>query len=374
MKRWLYKGVLAALALALGGFLVVASGITPITASSGHWPITAWFLHYAMQRSVRTHSLGVEPPPLHDPRAVLKGAGHYETGCRPCHGSPGERMPKVARGMTPFPPDLPPRIAEWDPEELFYIVKHGVKFTGMPAWPTQQRDDEVWTMVAFLLALPTLDSRAYHQLVHGSAQGSAIASPPSAPGRSLANPGAFPQASLVESCARCHGPESVQRGQGVFPKLDGQRPVYLATALHAYAEGERQSGVMQPLAAGLSPEAIQAIARHYSMRPLSPVTPPTQISPEMHERGKMIATRGLPRQRVPACLPCHDPNRSNRNPHYPDLAGQYAEYLVLQLELFKHKQRGGAAYAQVMQTVATGLTSEQMRDVATYFAALPAHP
>jgi mono/diheme cytochrome c family protein len=126
----------------------------PLKASSGHWAITAWFLHFTMRRSVATHSPGLQAPALDVPRLVLQGAGHYETGCRPCHGSVDLPLPRIAQQMTPPPPYLPPRITTWEPEELFYIVKHGVKFTGMPAWPSQQRDDEVWAMVAFLLMRP----------------------------------------------------------------------------------------------------------------------------------------------------------------------------------------------------------------------------
>lgn len=59
-----------------------------------------------------------------------------------------------------------------------------------------------------------------------------------------------------------------------------------------------------------------------------------------------------------------------RNPVYPDLTGQYADYPVLRLELFKKQQRGGTAYAHLMHTVAARLTPEQMRDVALYYASL----
>ena len=51
-----------------------------------HWPITEWILNTGMERSVATHSLGIDPPDLDNPDLVLKGAGHYEIGCRPCHG------------------------------------------------------------------------------------------------------------------------------------------------------------------------------------------------------------------------------------------------------------------------------------------------
>src|SRR5688572_30812256 len=194
MKPRLVKTAGLLLVLAVAGFLVAASGIMPIKASSGHWPITEWFLHFAMRRSISFHTLGLDAPSFDNSQSVLKGAGHYETGCRPCHGIPGERLPKIAQGMTPFPPYLPPQVTLWQPEELFYIVKHGVKFTGMPAWPTQQRDDEVWTMVAFLLRLPDLDSQAYDDLVGDE---------PAAPAPAAAPAETAP--ALSRACDRCHG-------------------------------------------------------------------------------------------------------------------------------------------------------------------------
>ncbi|HEY5811862.1 MAG TPA: cytochrome c, partial [Terrimicrobiaceae bacterium] len=151
----------------IGGLLVVVSGLVPIAASSGHWPITEWFLKFAMNRSVSTHSLGIHTPPLNDPDLVVKGGAYYEIGCRPCHGSPGLAQPRIASRMVPPPPDLVRRAGELEARELFYIVKHGVKFTGMPAWPSLQRDDEVWAVVAFLKTLAHLDKEAYQQLVRG---------------------------------------------------------------------------------------------------------------------------------------------------------------------------------------------------------------
>ena len=48
MKRWLFKVGLLGLAVAVLGALVVVSGLIPIGASSGHWPITEWFLHLSL--------------------------------------------------------------------------------------------------------------------------------------------------------------------------------------------------------------------------------------------------------------------------------------------------------------------------------------
>ena len=166
MNHWPRYAAVILGGLAIGGFLIAASGIVPIKASSGHWAITEWFLHFAMRRSIATQSLGIEAPALDEPGLVLKGAGHYETGCAPCHGSP-QRPPTFAEAMTPRPPHLPPRLSEWSPDDLFYVVKHGVKFTGMPGWPALRRDDEVWAMVAFLRKLPSLGAEEYRWLAYG---------------------------------------------------------------------------------------------------------------------------------------------------------------------------------------------------------------
>ena len=361
------------LVLAVGGLLVAASGIVSIKASSGHWAITRWFLEFGSSRSVATHTIGLDAPSLdslRSPALVLKGAGHYEFGCRPCHGSPELPHPRVAQAMTPHPPYLPPEISKWEPGELFYIVKHGLKFTGMPAWPTQERDDEVWAMVGFLLRLPSLDAEGYRRLARGEAAEGAVA-----PMDAMGGPMRVP-AAVTESCARCHGTDGLGRGTGAFPILAGQRPAYLYASLVAFARGERHSGVMEPIAAGLSRDEMRALARYYAAQdppaPLSAHALAAVPDSEAVTRGEAIARRGVPSRRTPACADCHGPAPTRRNPIYPILAGQYADYLVLQLRLFKHEQRGGTPYAHLMREAADRLTAEEMRDVALYYASLVA--
>jgi len=406
--------------LAVGGFLVAASGIIPIKASSGHWGITEWFMQFSKSRSVATHSMGVTTPPLDDPALVLKGAGHFETGCLPCHGGPGRETPRIARKMTPLPPMLATAVPKRDPNELFYIVKHGIKFTGMPAWPALSRDDEVWAMVAFLLQLPDLDAEEYAALVFGE---EVDVNPPdttlaaSTPLQGLLYPEEIP-APVSDRCGRCHGADGAGRGLGAFPRLAGQRPAYLLAALRAYAEGERHSGIMQPVAAGLGEEEMREIAVFYSRMTTPRATAPsaglsgaasagesmdatgaasagesmeatgaasagpaTAAAPSGSStggavdtlavrRGERIAHEGIPRERVPACAGCHGPSAQPKNPFYPILAGQYADYIALQLDLFKDDRRGGSAYSRLMHPTADELTEEQVRDVALYYGSL----
>ena len=361
MKRWAIRIAALGVLLALGGFLIVVAGLVPIAASSGHWPITAWFLHFAMKRSVATYSLGIDVPPLDDPALVLRGATHYHTGCRSCHGSPEQPHPVIAQGMTPPAPFLGEKIAEWKPAQLFYVVKHGVKFTGMPAWPAQQRDDEVWAVVAFLQKFPALDPAEYRRLALGENHAPAETAPIRDLGLSETS-----RATLRESCTRCHGRDPA------FPNLAGQRPAYLRNALDAYARGERHSGMMQPIAAALSPDTIRELADHFASLP-APAPRPRGDDAAI-ARGELIAQRGVPSQRVPSCVECHGPNPTRRNAAYPLHAGQDAAYLTLQLELFKKDHRGGSPFARLMRPIASRLTAEQMRDVTAYYASLPAEP
>ncbi len=361
MKRRLLKVGLVIGALGAAGFLVAASGIIPLRASAGHFAVTEWVLQFGKRRSIATHTLGKEVPGLDDPALVMKGAGAYETGCRPCHGDPDLRQPRVARAMLPPPPYLGTSVARWDPEELFYIVKHGLKFTGMPAWPSQHRDDEVRAVVAFLLALPRLDGEGYRRLVYGEAPTGPLAPPLDLGAEGV--PGA-----VATVCGRCHGVDGQGRGAGVFPKLAGQRRVYLLNALRAYAGDQRHSGMMQPIAAGLRPQEMEALADYYARLPATPVA--SAADPAL-ERGREIATRGIPSRRVPSCADCHGPAPRRKNAAYPRLAGQHAGYLALQLELFKREQRGGSPYAHLMKPVASRLSADEMLDVARYYASLP---
>lgn len=382
-RLWTIAGFL--LVVGGAGVFVLVSGIVPIRASSGHWGITKTILEFASSRSMSFHSLGKRVPPLDSldsPSLVLKGAGHYDFGCRPCHGSPGHPRPVIAQMMAPHAPFLPPEIGNWDAAELHEVVFHGIKFSAMPAWPSLEREDEVWAMVGFLRAMPRLDAATYRRLVHGEPASedeveflrdlAGAEDEPDPGAEAIPKAEAIPEA-VTSNCGRCHGVDGLGRGLGAFPKLAGQRLEYLFEALAAYARGERHSGIMEPIAAGLGEEQMRELAAYYAGLPAGRGAAPGAV-PEgwdaSAERGEAIARAGEPLKRIPACRHCHGPGAVLRNPVYPDLAGQYAEYLLLQLKLFQQHDRGGTPYANIMHKVVERLTEEQMRDVALYYATL----
>ena len=358
---WMMAGALVSL-LGFGAAVVAVSGIVPIRASSGHWPVTAWLLDFAKLQSVRTYSLAVEAPRLDDQALIVRGAAHYAVGCEACHGSPDVPVPPVMNAMTPPPPQLRgERLTRWTPPQLFSIVKHGIKFTGMPAWPAQGRDDEVWAVVAFLTRLPHTNRTEYRRLVGRDATGDAVEPVATAGFEAPPEP-----ARLL--CARCHGADGTGRG-GAFPSLAGQRTDYLHAALRGFRDRSRHSATMSEIAARLTEADMRALASYYEQLPGR--TPPP-AEPDAASRGAIVATRGIPERDIPACVECHGPSDVPKNPAYPRLAGQHAPYLAQQLELLKQRRRGGSPRVNLMHTVVDRLNPDEMRDVARYYASLPA--
>src|ERR671910_265316 len=119
LTRVLFIAVATGLALMAAGFLFAWSGVYNVGASAGHWAVTRWLLHFSMRQSVETHSIGLKAPVLDDLALIEQGAGHFHTGCAPCHGPVEGAPPAIPQRMTPHPPLLPPVIDEWTEEELF---------------------------------------------------------------------------------------------------------------------------------------------------------------------------------------------------------------------------------------------------------------
>ena len=146
------------------GFGFIASGAFNVAADSPHWRATQWLLETARERSISVRAGGMTVPPLDDPKLIAMGAEHYAEMCTGCHLAPGVEESELRRGLYPQPPNLIEHGRERDPQETFWIIKHGIKMTAMPAWGTMHDDHSIWAMVAFLRKLPELTPEAYNAL------------------------------------------------------------------------------------------------------------------------------------------------------------------------------------------------------------------
>jgi cytochrome c553 len=169
-------------------------------------------------------------------------------------------------------------------------------------------------------------------------------------------------ASGAIACARCHGFDGEADGSGAFPKLAGQFPQYLAKQLRAYASGARQNALMEPIAKVLKDAEIDSVAQYYaSLRPS--MLPSRPVASELVTRGEQLAKFGDLKIRVQACESCHGPNGQGEPPAVPYLAGQYAHYINVQIQMFRQNIRK----SQQMQDPAHSLREPDIAAVAAYF-------
>lgn len=355
--------------------LVAWLGVYNVAASLGHPHWLEWFLELGMTRSIAVRSSDMAAPAdLQDRARIRLGAAHFQGGCAECHGAPGQAVNPVYAHMLPGPPVLALAVRNWSPGELHRIVRHGLQFTGMPAWSAAGRDDEVWTLVAFLLALPELNEAGYRELAAGN---STIPDPRQA--EALVTGGTLQLARTA--CDRCHDTADAAPPSALVPRLAGQAADYLERSLHEYKHGVRRSGFMQPVAAALSERQIEELARHYSALPpaMGAANPAMTgmnassmaASPADAAQAVRLATGSEAGLRVPACLSCHD---GQARTDYPALAGQQAAYLATQLRLFRAGGRRHSAWGEVMTVIARRLDDEQIDALAQWFSAQDPRP
>ncbi|WP_417780039.1 c-type cytochrome [Stutzerimonas xanthomarina] len=154
------------------GLLVVAgvvfSGLISVAADDPHTGVVHAFLETARNRSIEVRSEDIVVPSLDDEDQIRAGAGNYDSMCVGCHLAPGMAETELSNGLYPAPPSLAEAGLYGDPAKTFWVIKHGIKATGMPAWGKSMADPYIWGMVAFLQKLPELDEGAYRALVASS--------------------------------------------------------------------------------------------------------------------------------------------------------------------------------------------------------------
>ena len=163
------------------------------------------------------------------------------------------------------------------------------------------------------------------------------------------------------ACARCHGFDGAADGSGAFPKLAGQSSDYLESELRAYLAGDRKNALMQPIAKGLNDAEIKAVSGYYAAVHAT-VASPRPPSSELLARGEQLAKVGDLNIRVQACESCHGPNGLG-NPPTPYLAGQYSQYIALQIRMY----RQGLRKTDQMTDPAQNLRDADIAAVAAYF-------
>jgi mono/diheme cytochrome c family protein len=162
--------IIGALAILIGvaAAIFFFGGFFSVAGSYDDPPPVAWALVHVRQASIARHAVDTPPQALGDPALIRAGARAFaQRGCVACHGGPGADWAKFSEGMNPGPPDLSEVVDTLEPSQLFWVVKNGIRMTGMPSFgKIGVADSELWSIVAFLKQLPHVspeDFKAWSQ-------------------------------------------------------------------------------------------------------------------------------------------------------------------------------------------------------------------
>jgi len=145
--------------------LFIYAGVYNIGADAPHSKIVSGALQELRERAIASHSRHVTPPAdLNDRERVAAGAALYNEMCTGCHLGPGVERSELSQGLYPPAPELA-RGDDLTPAKQFWVIKHGIKLTAMPAWGKTHDDQLIWDMVAFIRQLPKLNAAQYQAAV-----------------------------------------------------------------------------------------------------------------------------------------------------------------------------------------------------------------
>src|ERR1700692_443287 len=154
------------LVLAIGAAVFVGSGVYNIGADDHHTKPVLAIIEQLRNRSVAVRAQTIAAPNLEAPSSVAAGARQYAALCIGCHLAPGVTKSDIRPGLYPHPPNLAQEEI-LSARRAFWIIKHGIKMSAMPAWGKTLDDAAIWELVAFVRQIPEMTPETYAQLSTG---------------------------------------------------------------------------------------------------------------------------------------------------------------------------------------------------------------
>jgi mono/diheme cytochrome c family protein len=159
--------------------LLVLAGLGAFLVHTGRLPVAATTPPDLVDRvamtakfeAVRRGGNGLQVTLPTDAASIARGREHYVENCLPCHGAPGVKRAEFAEGMNPIPPDIDGPLQGYDDASLFWVIKNGIRATGMPAFAANHTDAEISDITAFVRHTPRLIPEERKELAAMAAPG-----------------------------------------------------------------------------------------------------------------------------------------------------------------------------------------------------------
>ena len=143
--------ILTLVVLVIAFVIYIWSGSYNISQLSHHNALTRWIIGTTTHHSINKRLKQIKVPALTDTSMIVMGFAHYNEMCVVCHGAPGIEPSEMTKGLYPVPPKFYKSEDMPDPDEAFWIIKYGIKFTSMPAFAPTHDDNAIWAITAFML-------------------------------------------------------------------------------------------------------------------------------------------------------------------------------------------------------------------------------
>ncbi len=157
----------------LASALYIWSGSYNIAATEPHFEFVRRGLATIRDRSIQVRAAKTKAQHL-ESATTTSGLRAYHGLCSICHSGPGLEASPIREGLNPKPPLLSSESVQRRSDvELFWIVKHGIKMTGMPAFGPTHHDMELWQIVGFLRRLPRIKAEEYGMMLKAGGEGEA---------------------------------------------------------------------------------------------------------------------------------------------------------------------------------------------------------
>lgn len=150
MKKVLLGALLMLVLLLLSAAAVMRLGLLPVNADGSHSNLEARVMPLVLHASVTRRASGLANPVAVNEENLKAGTRTYNTMCVTCHSTPTGGPSEYGQAFYPPAPQLSGSLPQYTEAELFWIIKHGIRNTGMPAWGGMLSDEDIWRVVAML--------------------------------------------------------------------------------------------------------------------------------------------------------------------------------------------------------------------------------
>jgi len=149
MGKFVLGVIVTLVVLAVGAYVVTQFGFMDVRADQTPSAFEKKYAMHAMDASTERHAPDMKNPVAPTDDNLKEGITLYSMHCAECHGAPKEPEAKMGKSLYPAAPQFLSDPADMPENENFYIIKHGVRLTGMPAWGSLS-DQDIWKIVTFL--------------------------------------------------------------------------------------------------------------------------------------------------------------------------------------------------------------------------------